>query len=485
MPEHANSAVLARTTFRQHSHMPWDIFEEEHFFDQQIPGNLIETVCGMSSPFSDISGRCLCHCHAGPNRSGCICRCPLASSSSPPVAQPLTEKALLAAGKYLIRWHALTFYYDFIPEDQRKNIYGDIQTAAAIIRLELNRINVVDTWKQYNAEIARAAAPSPSSSTKSSSPGEHSKGSKQSFTRKLVGRFSPIPSSTSSATLESNETQGSSNQNQNDSRSASSSDNNRSSSSSSSTPLQTMFDTAAARLQVSRNQLELAFKYYASYLSSDRIKRITAKDVVRERRYRDLGEIILLDMEEFAMFSYSASSSQTQCPSLGPNNQNPHLRLHASTPSTASLSSREGEGDDEAENEVSPTPSVAIGTFCRANAIRRELLGKNHPSVTEAIAACTEHYFECLRYQEPRRVNRMYLWSLLTGRARDKKRKGKAMAVAGSGSKGADAVDALRRRHQKDWRIVWGIRPSVVPRFYVEDLSGSIKLEKRRAGADL
>lgn len=486
MPEHAHSAVPARMTSPHLSHTPWAIFEEQRFLDQRIPDNILATICTMSSPFADISGRCTCQCHTGPNRSGCTCTCPYASSSSTPIPQPITEKALVAVGRHLIRWRALTFYYDFMPQEQRKKIYGDTQTAAAIIRLELNRVNVVDTWKQYRAEMARAGASSPSSSTKSASSGEHSKGREQAFTRKLVRRFS---SSASSATLESAETRGSSSQNQNDRRSAS---NNRSNSRSS-TPLRAIFDTAAARLQVSRNQLELAFKSYAFYLSSDRAKRITAKDVVREKRYSDLGEIVLLDVEEFSMLSHSASSSQVQFPSLGTNHQDRHPRFCASTASTtASLSSLEGDGDDTAENEVSPTSSVAMGAFCRANVIRRELLGKNHPSVTEAIAACTEHYFECLRYQEPRPLNRIYLWSLLTGRAKDKKRKGRAVAVAGSSgssgsSNGADAADddSLLRRHQKDWRIIWRIRRSVAPKFHVEDLNGSIKLEKRRAGADL
>lgn len=445
-----------------------------------------------TSSFADFGGRCPCHCHIGPDRSGCTCTCPPASSSSTPVVLPLTLRALLAAGRYLIRWRALTFYYDFIPEDKRKTIHNDIQNAAAVIRLHLNHVDVPGTWAQYIAEITRAAASSPSPSTSSSSGEKHSKGRKRSFTsftRKLRRRFGTIPSSTSSETLESNETRASSNVIRDNSETPSSAGENSSRNNSVSHPLLAMFVTVAGRLQVSRNQLELAFKYYALYVSSDRVKRITAKDLVRNQRYSDLGEIILLDMQELDMFSHTATWEQhywEQYPCLHLHTEDPSSEFETLAEPTALPSPGRAEGDVEGDKGPSPTAPVAIGSFDRANGIRRFLLGKNHASATEAIAACTEHYFVCLRYEQPRRFSLLKLWSLLTKRGMDKKRKGRAEMRVAEGSYDAAGIEAMQRHHDKHCHIVWKIRAtSIAPVFTFEDLNRSKKLSKRRAGADL
>ncbi|KEF55134.1 uncharacterized protein A1O9_08787 [Exophiala aquamarina CBS 119918] len=445
-----------------------------------------------TSSLADFSGRCLCHCHAGPDRSGCTCTCPPASSSSTPVVLPLTLRALLAAGRHLIRWRALTFYYDFIPEEKTKTITNDIQNAAAVIRLHLNHVDVLDTWAQYIAEVTRAAASPPSSSTNSSSGEEHFKGRKRSFTsftRRLVRRLASIPTSPSSETLDSTQTRASLTAIRDTSGTPSSSGNDSSRNSSTSTPLLPMFVMVAERLQVSRNQLELAFKYYAAYVSSDRVKRITAKDLVRSQRYSDLGEIILLDMQELGMFPHAPvweRHYQQQYPYLYLNAEEPSSGFDTSAESTALHSSCKGEGYAQGDKGPSLTAPVTIASFDRANGFRRVLLGKNHAPATEAIASCTEHYFVCLRYQQPRPFNPMRLWLLITERIRDKKRKGRAVTTDGNGVYDAAGIEAMQRHHQKNYSVVWKIRASsIAPVFTMEDLNGSKKFNKRRAGADL
>ena len=402
---------------------------------------------------------------------------------------PLTLHALHAAGKHLIRWRALTFYYDFIPEEKKKAVHSDIQTAAAVIKLHLNHVDVPGTWAQYIVEITQQAAASSPSYDRNSSPGkEHSrrKESFTSFTRKLMRKLGSIPHSNSADTFESNQTKPSSNAIRNSQDPfASSQDSIRSTSVS--YDLVSMFVMVAGALRVSRNQLELAFKYCAAHVSSDRRKRITAKDLVRDKRYSDLGEIILLDMGELAMFSRNFAWDMDL----------PHLPFHTvgncfsdfdiPTAPIVVPGSYKVDGAVDGDEGISPAAPITLTSLDSTNSMRRSLLGKNHVHATGAIVSCIEHYFVYLRYEQRQRFSPKRLWSLLKRPGMDKKRKGRAVTrVTTARNYDEDGIELMQRHHDKHCRIVWKIRASsIVATSTREDLNGSRRLGKEHSGAEL
>lgn len=193
------------------------------------------------------------------------------SFESAPTINPLTSIGLISAGKDLLRFRLLSFYGTFFPASKEADLQASFNQSAANIRVELDHVAVVETWKQYKSERE-----GPSRKAKMLIEVELRNSGTWEEIKKAILRHQTKPS----VKLTVDQDSPASNWQPPTGR------------------LSEVFADAATQLHIPRSQLESAFEYYAHYVETKGKQKWNVESLAKSGDWSFLAQMVLTDLLE-------------------------------------------------------------------------------------------------------------------------------------------------------------------------------------------